>query len=119
MNGVELVENVHVIVQGLVVQVPDDEALSATVTSELLTSRKTKSGRTVEVAIALPLNVNASVRSIAEPALFAVKVMFAKLSTEDLTRPEETPRAVALGVSTVRRTVIVLPVALPVTFVVR
>ena len=64
----------------------------------------------VDEEIAFPLKVMVRALRVAPPALFAATVMFAMLSTEDFTRLVWLPSAVALGVSVVRRTVIVLPV---------
>src|SRR6185437_8079911 len=81
-SGVVLVGKVHVTVQLPAVQaLPLWVAvkLDALVTLTLFASRRTK----VEVAVvevtALPLKVRTSVRSIADPALFAVSVTFATL----------------------------------------
>ena len=114
-----LVEKVHTIAHVLELPEHTDPVVVALMLSTLLLfeSRKTNvvvvaAASAVELT-ALPLKVSVKVRSIAEPALFAVKVTVARLSTEDFTRPELVPNAVALGVSTVRRTVIWLPAALP------
>jgi hypothetical protein len=124
--------NVHVTVQAACdVQVDVAEALSEPTTSLLFTSSNVMLlarpkpvalllyvvEADVEVAMALPLKVSFKVFNIAAPEEFGVNVMLAMLLTEDFVRPDVVPNAVALGVSVVRRTVIMLLVPLPVTVV--
>ena len=90
-------------------------ALSEATTSLLFASRSVMPLANVDVAMPLPLKVNFKVFKRTDPALLAEKVIVAKLSTEDFVRFVVLPCAVADGVSNVRRTVIVLPVAPPVT----
>jgi len=108
-----LVANVHVIVAVEPTTVEVTVARSPPVTTSLLfVSRSVTFAGSVEVT-ALPVKVSFKVFKSAEPAEFAVNVMFARLSTEDFVRFGVVPRTVALGVSTVRRTVMALPVAVP------
>ena len=122
--------NVQVTVQDdCAVQVDVAEALSEPTTSLLFTSSNVMLlgkpataplyvvDAAVEVAIALPEKVSFKVFSIAAPEAFGVNVMLAMLLTDDFVRLDVDPNAVALGVSVVRRIVITLLVALPVTVV--
>jgi hypothetical protein len=113
-NGVVVVANVHVTVQVPKAQVPVElVAPSFATTSRLLVSRSWRSEANALDETTLPVKFSVRFCKSADPAEFAVNVMFARLSTADFVRFVVLPRAVALGVSTVRRTVIWLPVAPP------
>ena len=67
--------------------------------------------------MALPVKVSFNVFKSAAPEVFGVKVTVAILLTAAFVRPEVVPKDAALGVSVVRKIVMMLLVALPVTVV--
>ena len=114
-NGVVVVEKVQVTSQLEVVQAEELVAALSEVTTLLLFASSNEMAPTNEEELtALPLKVIFIVFSIAEPAEFAEKVIVAKLSTPDFVRFVVLPTATALGVTTVRSTVMLLPTAPPV-----